>query len=278
MNIPARHLGVGLGYRAELADELERNLTEVDFIEFIGDNCFQAALLTQIERLARRLPMVCHCVGLSLGSAEPLDEAYISKLEIVLKRIRPLWLSDHLAITRVQGIDLGHLAPVFFTEETVKIISGKIAALQQRFGLPLLLENITYHFTLPRASLTEWELLRRIVEASDCGILLDLNNLYINARNNKYDPYEFLRSIPLERVAQIHIAGATVREGLLIDSHGHPVGEEVFKYLEYVCQRSPVSAILLERDKNMPSFEELAQEMRRARAILCAVRAIDGRC
>jgi uncharacterized protein (UPF0276 family) len=261
-------LGVGLGYREELACYLEPHASEIDFLEIIGDQCFEPSMCNHIEEWTRRLPSVCHFLGLSLGSAEPLDEQYVVMVKDVLERIRPVWFSDHLAISRVKGMDLGHLSPVTFTDETVEIVSRKASDLQTECGLPLLLENITYYFQVPGATLTEWELLTRIVETADCGILLDLNNLYVNARNNGYDAYRYLRSIPLDRVMQVHIGGTTVHDGVLIDSHAHPVPEEVFEYLGYVCRHSPVSAVLLERDRNMPPFEELSLEMRRARGVL----------
>jgi uncharacterized protein (UPF0276 family) len=267
MILAADKLGVGLGYRPELHDDFEHHCGDIDFFEFIGDNCFDAPFLHEIERWSYRLPSVCHSVGLSLGTAEPLDEVYVAKLESILQRIRPHWLSDHIAVTSVQGLDLGHLSPVLFTEETVEIVSTKVATLQKRFGIPLLLENITYHFTLPGAQLTEWELITRLTNSADCGILLDLSNLYINAHNNRYDPYEFLRGIPLDRVMQVHLGGATETEGVLIDSHGGPVHDEAFEFLEYVCRVRPVPAISFERDKNMPPFEDLAREMHRAREI-----------
>jgi uncharacterized protein (UPF0276 family) len=267
MILAADKLGVGLGYRPELQDDFERHCGDIDFFEFIADNGFDPPLLRDIEHWSYRLPSVCHSLGLSLGTAEPLDESYVVKLERILQRIRPHWLSDHLAVTSVQGVNLGHLSPVTFTEETVEIVSAKVATLQRRFGIPLLLENITYHFTLPGAELTEWELLRKIANSADCGILLDLSNLHINAHNHRYDPYEFLSGIPLDRVLQVHLGGATEADGVLIDSHGGPVHDEAFEFLEYVCRVRQVPAVSFERDKNMPPFEELARELHRARAI-----------
>jgi uncharacterized protein (UPF0276 family) len=268
MRDPRIALGVGLGYREELNDQLLAHVGDVDFLEIVGDQCFELSMRSRVVPWARKLPTVCHFLGLSLGTDEPLDERYVAAVEEVLQVVRPHWFSDHLAMTRVNDVDLGHLAPVNFTDETVEIVGRKAAAVQARCGLPLLLENITYHFALTGASMTEWELLTRIVETADCGILLDLTNLYVNAHNNLYDPYEFLRSIPLDRVVQVHIAGTTQRDGVLIDSHAHPVPDAVFEYLQYLCRHSQVSAVLLERDRDMPPFEDLSREMERARSIL----------
>jgi uncharacterized protein (UPF0276 family) len=261
-------LGVGLGYRDEFADALEQNRGTVDFLELIGDKCFDCEQMTVAKKLAQKFPVVCHFLSLSLGTAEPLDTDYVSNVCAVLQQLRPKWFSDHLAVTRVQGLDIGHLSPVAFVRETVELVTAKIREVQDRFALPFLLENITYHFPLPGATMNEWEIISEIVEKADCGILLDLTNVLVNSYNNRYDPYEFLRNIPLERVIQIHIAGITMRDGIMIDSHSHAVPNEVYSYLGYVCERSPVAAILLERDRNMPPFSELAQEMQRGRELL----------
>lgn len=271
-------LGVGLGYREELDAQLDANLSKVDFLEIVGDQCFDLAMRKRIVGWSRRLPTVCHFLGLSLGTDEALDERYVRAVEGVLQEIQPVWFSDHLAVTRVQDVELGHLSPVAFTDETVEIVARKAAAVQRRCRLPFLLENISYHFVMPGASLAEWDLLSRVVEAADCGLLLDLNNLYVNATNHGYDPYEFLRNIPLDRVVQVHIAGATERDGVLIDSHADSVSDEVFEYLDYLCRHSAISAVLLERDRNFPPFDELAHEMTRARSSLLRSRGgIRGR-
>jgi uncharacterized protein (UPF0276 family) len=139
---------------------------------------------------------------------------------------------------------------------------------QDRCGVPFALENITYYFELPGSRLREAELLTRIVERADCGLLLDLNNLYVNSRNHNYDPYEFMRALPLERVLQIHIAGAVERDTFIVDSHAHPTGDEVFEYLRFVCEKVPPPSVVLERDQNLPPFAELLAELRRARAAM----------
>jgi uncharacterized protein (UPF0276 family) len=251
-----------------LEEGLTNHLSEVDFLEIVGDQCFDPSMREHMAAWSRRLPTVCHFLGLSLGTAEELDEPYVAAVEGVLQELQPAWFSDHLAVTRVQDVDLGHLSPVVFAEQTVDLVVRKVAYLQQRCRLTLLLENITYHFVPPGTRFQEWELLSRIVEGADCGILLDLNNLYVNAHNHRYDPYEFLRSIPLDRVVQVHIGGSTERRGVLIDSHAHPVPDEVFEYLDHVCRHSPISAVLLERDRNIPPFGELSLEMARARSVL----------
>jgi uncharacterized protein len=270
--VSVNYLGVGLGYRRELQVALESHTGEVDFLEVIGDECFEDTACEALDLWATRMPIVCHFLGLSLGTAEAIDEAYLTRVRTVIARLRPVWISDHLAMTRVQGVDLGHLSPIAFSEESVALIARKAADVQARCGLPLLLENISYDFSLPGGSMKEVEALTRVVQASDCRILLDLTNLHVNSQNHGYDPYAYLDELPLERVSQIHIGGAVLRGSSWVDSHAHEVPMPVFDYLDYTCARSTVSSILLERDRAIPDFSELAAEMSRARDILRAYR------
>lgn len=263
-----QHLGVGLGYHTEFREGILAHQEEVDFVEIITERCFSAFERRQLEAITTSMPVVCHGLQLSLGTAEALNDTYLDELSQVLTRLRPIWFSDHLSLSHAGGIDLGHLAPLSFTQEVVEIVRHKIAVLQKQFSVPFLIENITYYFQVPGAEMSECEFISRILEGSDCGMLLDLNNLYVNAKNHNYDVYEFLTSIPLERVVEIHLAGGLMREGLYIDTHGHSVNNKVWEYLEFVCRRAKVRGIVLERDQNFPPFEEILAELQRARVIL----------
>ena len=263
-----KHIGVGLAYHAEFREEILAHQEDIDFVEIITERCFSASERRQLESITTSMPVVCHGLQLSVGTAEPLNSTYVDKLSQVLTLLRPVWFSDHLSLSHAGGIDLGHLAPLSFTQEVVEIVHAKITLLQEQLSLPFLLENITYYFQIPGAEMTEWEFISRILESSDCGMLLDLNNLYINAKNHNYDAYEFLNSVPLERVVEIHLAGGLLREGLYVDTHGHSINEKVWEYLEFVCRRANVRGIVLERDQNFPPFEELLTELQRAKLIL----------
>jgi uncharacterized protein (UPF0276 family) len=266
-NMGIDRLGVGLGYRPELHAKIEAQRAELDFVEVITESCFRPAEAERLAQLARSLPVICHGLHLSVGTAEPLDEGYLSELRSVRAQLRPGWLSDHLAMTRAGQVELGHLAPLEFTGETVELVTDKVRQLTRKLG-PFLLENITYYFALPSAEMTEAEFIAAVLEAADCGLLLDLNNLYVNSRNHGYDPYAFLDRIPLHRVVEVHLAGGLRRGDLWVDTHGEAVPEEVWAYLAYVCARTDVPAVLLERDQNFGAFEDLAAELRRARSIL----------
>ena len=270
-------LGAGLGYRRQIAAQIRDNLNAIDFFELIGDEAFDAEVVTGIRDVIGTKPVVCHFLGFSLATEGPLTNGYLDRVSTVLQTFNPAWFSDHLAVTESHGVDIGHLSPVAFTTHTVKTVASKIRELKRAVGLEFLLENITYHFTLPGAKLTEWEMLTAIADEASCGILLDLNNLYVNSCNHKYDPYEYLDRIPLQRVHQVHIGGTLVRDGVALDTHGHPVVEEVFNYLRYVCGRTPISAVLLERDQNFADFQELTDDIARSRDILRGRSKVEAR-
>jgi len=272
----AQPLGVGLGLRPEFQAQLESVRDRLDFLEVITDSCFDPRTAEGVLALRKLFPVVCHGINMSLGSAEPLDDSYLARSYSVFESVRPSWFSEHLAMTHIQGIDIGHLAPVSFCEQTVSTIVDKVRTVQARAGLPMLLENVTYYFRLPTLAsreLTEPELLTRILLAADCGLLLDLNNLLANARNHRYDPYDFLAQIPLERVVQVHIAGGAWRDGVYIDTHANSVEAEVWRLLEHLCRRAPVKAILLERDFALPPLADLLAELECARSILLGSRS-----
>jgi len=270
MTPSADALGVGLGLRSEFASQLANHREQVDFLEVIVETCFDPRKAEQALSLRDTFPMVCHGINMSLGSAELLDLAYLNQVGRVLASLEPAWFSEHLAVTRVGGIDIGQLAPVSFSEETVWNVVDKVRKVKAQVGMPILLENVTYYFRLPDSELTEHELIGQILERADCGLLLDLNNLLANARNHGYDPYGFLQRIPLDRVVQVHLAGGAWQDGVYLDTHGNPVEDEVWRFLEYVCRRSPLKAVLLERDLNVPPLAELFGELERARTILRA--------
>ncbi len=157
--------------------------------------------------------------------------------------------------------------PVQFSTQVVSNICSKIMEIKSFTQKPFLLENITYYYPIPGSQLSEAEFISNILTESDCGLLLDVNNLYINSQNHKFDPYHFLNSLPLDRVVEIHIAGGSFKMGMLIDTHANSVGPEVWKLLEYACRHTPVSGIVLERDSNLTRFEDLLDEIGTAKEI-----------
>jgi hypothetical protein len=264
-------LGVGIGWRRELARHIERHATEIDWCEIISEHYLNVPneKLQHVRALAERFTLVPHGIDLSIGTDLPIDDDYLAGLERLLDDVDAPWFSDHLCFTRVPGFNIGQLTPLPFTEETAKVVVSKVRALRSRIARPFALENITNAFAMPHSMMSESEFITTVLERADVGLLLDVCNVFINSQNYGYDPFRFIESLPLERVIQVHIAGGHRSNGQWHDSHSFPVHEEVFELLEQVVARAPVKGILLERDDNFPeSFQELLYDMSRAREIL----------
>lgn len=266
-SLPA--LGAGLGYREPFRGALFLRPGAVDFLEIVADHYLDAPRekLEELELLASRYPLIPHALDLSLGSAEGLDSAYVDRLADLVNRLNPPWWSEHLALTRSGGVEIGHLSPLPFTREVIDTVCRNVEAIRRRIAAPLILENITCPFILPGAELTEAEFLSEITERTGCGLLLDVTNLHINALNHGFDPWEALAQLPLERVVQLHFVGGHQEGDVLIDSHSGPAPPEVWALMEAVVAQAPVKGIILERDEELPPFAELETEVSRAREL-----------
>jgi len=262
-------LGVGLGFREPFLSDLFLHRQRVDFLEITFDHYLDAPpeKMSELELLARHFTLVPHGLNLSLGSAEGLDAAYVRKLVEFIRRLNPPWWSEHIAFTQAGGVDIGHLSPLPFTREAVEIVCRNVEEARGRIDAPLLLENITYVVSVPGAEMSEAEFLSAILERTDCGLLLDITNLYTNSVNHGYDSRTFLDHLPLDRVVQLHFVGGHRYDGMLIDSHSQPTPPEVWALMDEVVARVPVKGIVLERDENLPPFVELTQELEQAREI-----------
>jgi uncharacterized protein (UPF0276 family) len=267
-------LGVGLGYRTPLHDETVDNADRIDFLEVISDKYLYAPpeRTERLLALRDRFPLIPHGVGMSVGTAAPLDADYLDRLATFVERLDAPWFSDHLSFTKVPETDIDQLTPLWFTEESLEMVCRNIRQVTARISTPLLLENITYYFPIPDNDMSEPEFLTRVLEDTDIGLLLDVNNVWVNSVNLGYDPYEFLRSIPLERTVQIHLAGGRKFHDLLVDTHSAPVTDEVWDLLAFVVARAPVKAVLLEWDADWPEFAGLLGHLDRAREIIDAFR------
>jgi uncharacterized protein (UPF0276 family) len=267
-------LGVGLGYRRPLHGHIVANADRIDFLEVISDQYLYAAAdgRERLAALREQFPLVPHGVGLSIGTAGPLDLDYVDRLAEVVAACGAPWFSDHLSFTRVPDTDVEQLMPLWFTAASLDTVCRNVHQLKSRISTPFLLENITYYFPIPDSEMTEAEFITRVLEETDTGLLLDVNNVWVNSVNHGFDPYEFLRSIPLHRTVQIHIAGGQRVDSLLVDTHSKPVQEPVWNLLAYVLTRVPVKAILLEWDQDFPAFDELLAHLDRARRAAGALR------
>jgi len=265
--IPA--LGVGLGFREPFRGELFLNQGQVDFLEITADHYLDAPpeKEEELELLAEHFILVPHAINLSLGSAEGVDPDYLEKLAKLIARLNPPWWSEHIAFTKAGGIDIGHLSPLPFSEEAVEVLCRNIKEVKSRIPVPLILENITYLVNVPGGEIAEDEFLVRVLEQTDCGMLLDVMNLHANAVNHGYDPYAFLDRLPSERIVQLHFVGGHWHDNMLIDSHSHATPVQVWQLMEEVISKAPVKGAILERDENLPPFAELLVEVQQARQI-----------
>lgn len=271
-------LGCGVGLRSEhfpfiLSPELVEG-PKVDWFEAITENFLDTGgrPLNVLEEVRRRYPVALHGVSLSIGSTDPLDQNYLSKLKSLADRIEPAIVSDHLCWTGSGGENLHDLLPLPFTEEAVRHIAGRVHRVQEILGRCILLENVSSYVTYKHSAMPEWQFLAAVARRSGCGILLDLNNIYVNAVNHGFNPLEYLRGIPGELVRQFHLAGHTDQGKFLFDTHSRPVIEPVWDlYREALRLYGPVTT-LIEWDEDIPPFEYLAAEATQARAIMGSVK------
>jgi len=262
-------LGVGLGFREPFRSDLFLHRKHVDFLEITADHYIDASpeKAKELDLLNEHFMIIPHAINLSLGSAEGLDTTYVHELADLIRKLKSPWWSEHISFNHAGGVDIGHLSPLPFTNEAVDALSKNINEVRRLIDVPLILENITYTVALPGAEMSEVEFLTEVLERTECGMLLDITNLQINAVNHGYDPFAFLDQLPMERVVQLHFVGGHMDEGVLIDSHSHSTPPEVWNLMKEVLARVPVKGIVLERDDNIPAFKELLDELEQARNI-----------
>jgi uncharacterized protein (UPF0276 family) len=263
------NLGIGLGLRRELADQIFASSASIDWLELVPENYMNLGghARSRLDEAKKNFPLVTHGVNLSIGSTDELNTEYLSALSKLLNYIDAPWWSDHLCFTSVSGSYMHDLLPLPLSAEAVLHVANRAKVAQTTVGRPMLLENISYYMHMPDSHLEETDFICQILERADCGLLLDVNNVYVNSVNLNFDPYRFIDQLPLERVVQMHVAGHSRRGDLLIDTHGAAVIEPVYQLLEYVLERTEVKAILLERDQNYPDFADLLSELEAVRSI-----------
>lgn len=261
-------VGVGINYRNEIGPDIIPYLDMLDCIEVYTEKFFIQDYDKIFKKIIDTLPLTLHGLDLSIGSINDIDPHYLDKLTDTLKKVNHLWFSEHISLTQEEGVEVGHLMPIQFSKTVADRIIHKIKILKQLSDKPFLLENITYYYKIPGSTMTEAEFIRYILDTADCGMLLDVNNLYLNAKNHHYDPYQFLSALPLDRVVQLHMAGGSKKFGMLIDTHATPIWPDVWALCDYVVKMTPVRCIIIERDSNLPVFTDLIKEVETAKDIL----------
>jgi len=245
----------------------------MDWFEAISENFMDSGgrPLQILEAIRTRYPVALHGVALSIGSTDPLDARYLERLKVLVDRIEPAAVSDHLCWSGVEGDHLHDLLPLPCTEEAVRHVAERVQQVQSVLGRRILLENISTYVAYEHSTMPEWEFLTAVAERSGCGILLDLNNVYVNAYNHEFDPSAYLTHIPGDLVGQFHLAGHTDCGTYLFDTHSAQVTEAVWAlYVEALRRWGPVST-MIEWDEDIPSFARLAEEAEKARGIYVSV-------
>jgi uncharacterized protein (UPF0276 family) len=259
----------GLGMRKPHYSAFLEHRVAVDFVEAISENFMVAGgRPRQILRDVRALyPVALHGVSMSIGSAEGVDRAYLARLRALVDEIEPLFVSDHLCWTRVDGFNSHDLLPLPYTQEALDVACANVSIAQDMLGRAMLIENPSSYIAFDGAAMSEWEFLDALSERTGCGLLLDVNNVFVSAANHGFDARAYLDFIPADRVRQIHLAGHSQGDALLIDTHDQPVAASVWDLYAHVLPRLGPVATMIERDDDVPPLHELLAELATARAI-----------
>ncbi len=262
-------LGFGLGLRKEHYQAIIDQRPAVDWFEILSENYMVAGgkPLHFLDRVRAEYPVVMHGVSLSIGSTQALDQDYLGALRELAARVQPRWISDHLCFTGVQQRNLHDLLPLPYTEEAIAHVAERVARVQDFLGRQILLENVSSYLTYHHSVMPEWEFLTAVVERADCLILLDLNNIFVSARNHGFDPGDYLRAVPPARVRQFHLAGHTYQGEIAVDTHDQPVLDDVWALYADAIRHCGAVATMIERDDNIPPLPELLGELETARRV-----------
>lgn len=268
--MPNSHFsGFGLGLRAQHYPDFLENAVPVDFVEVISENFMieGGRPLQVLDRIRERHPVALHGVSMSIGSADGLDLDYLRRLKILVDRIDPLFVSDHLCWTRIEGFNSHDLLPLPYTQEALALVCANIAMAQDILQRPMLIENPSTYVQFAGADMTEWTFLAEMCARTGCDLLLDVNNIFVSAMNHGFDAIAYLDGVPANRVRQIHLAGHSQGIDMLIDTHDQPVPQPVWDLYAAACRRVGPVATMIERDDNIPPLADLLAELDIARAL-----------
>jgi uncharacterized protein len=263
------NLGHGLGLRREHYRQVVEESPAVDWFEVISENFMVEGGNPRrvLEAVRRDHPVVLHGVSLSIGSRDPLDVGYLDRLAALADAVEPAWVSDHLCFGSAHGIYAHDLLPLPYTEATLGRVVSRVLAVQERLGRRILLENPSSYLQWRDSELTEWDFLAEVARRADCGILLDVNNVFVSAHNHGFDARAYIDAMPAERVGQIHLAGHTIEGPLRIDTHDGHVCDEVWDLFAHTVATLGPRAAMIEWDDRVPAFETLTDELGRVAAV-----------
>ncbi|KTD61085.1 MNIO family bufferin maturase [Legionella spiritensis] len=263
------YLGFGLGLRTEHYDAVLNDKPSVQWFEIITENYLVAGgkPLYYLHKIREHYPMVMHGVSLSIGSSDPLDLEYLKQLKALAARIEPVWISDHLCWTGVDGLNMHDLLPLPYTQEAINHVVSRIVQVQEYLGRRILIENVSSYLSFRQSDRTEWQFIADIAKRADCYILLDVNNIYVSSVNHDFNPMDYINAMPANRVAQIHLAGHSNHGHYIIDTHDAPVISDVWDLYAKAIQRFGPVSTMIERDDNIPPLSELLTELEYAKEV-----------
>jgi uncharacterized protein (UPF0276 family) len=264
------NLGIGIGLRVPHYRHILSKKPTCDWFEIISENYMVDAgrPLEVLDDILEQYKVVQHGVSMYFGSATPGDPQHVKRLKQLVKRTKTPFLSDHLCWGSVDGTYTHDLLPMPYTFAAAKVTAQRIREVRDAVEVPICVENVSSYAEFHASEMTEWEFLTEVVELADCGILLDVNNIYVSSQNHSFDPYEYLNNVPHERVGQIHIAGHSKFEKYILDTHDHPVLDPVWKMYAHAIKLCGPTSTLLEWDDHIPSFDEVHREALKAKKFL----------
>jgi uncharacterized protein (UPF0276 family) len=266
-----KNIGFGVGLRTQHFPYLVSHEDPmVDWFEIISENFIDNHGYARhvLGQLRAKRPVVMHGVSMNIGSSDPLDLGYLDKLKALAEFVQPQWISDHLCWTGFAGVNSHDLLPLPLTEQSLKHVTGRVLQIQDILGRPLILENPSTYLEFNDSSMAEWEFLSALVSNTDCGLLLDVNNVFVSAYNHGFSAEHYIRNLPHQSIVQLHVAGPTDCGGLLIDTHDKPVPAPVWQLYQLAQSLTGGVATLLEWDANIPEYPVLVAELNKAKMVL----------
>lgn len=260
-------LGFGLGLRPEHYQTILDEKPSIDWFEIISENYMVPGgkPLHYLDQIRANYPMVMHGVSLSIGSIDPLDMHYLQALKQLATRVQPQWISDHLCWTGMQNKNMHDLLPLPYTEEALEHVAQRIMRVQDYLGQRILIENVSSYVNYNSSMLSEWEFITEICQRADCYLLLDVNNIYVSAKNHQFNAFDYLHALPKERIYQIHLAGHSDMNDYIIDTHDHPIIAPVWELYGEAIRCFGAVSTMIERDDNIPPLADLLLELDYAR-------------
>lgn len=264
--------GAGIGLRSQHYQDILMALPKVPWFEALSENYLGGGSpLANLHQIRERYPLTLHGVGMSLGSADPLNDIYMAKLKALVDRIQPAWVSDHLAWISAEHRYVHDLLPLPYTEEALQHVAERVRQAQDFLGRRLLIENPSSYLSFKHEEITEWEFLAALAEQADCDLLFDVNNAYVSATNRGTNPSVYLDALPGERIREIHLAGYEEHDGYLFDTHGYRVQPPVWDLYRATIEKLGPVPTLIEWDTDIPSLDVLSNEAALAQAELARV-------